>query len=579
MVSKPSIANALVDPMASVAESSSSSAAFHLPSQVISIKLDGTNFLAWSAQLLPLFRSYGLMGIVDGSEPSPPQFFSAENKTQVISTIYGLETSRLAWQALGHDFLDEVKSLADGLSTVGKPIDDSDLILSVLNGLNSSFHSFVTTYMLLAKEKSMPFSDFHVELLNYNLMQKFHSQTIQLEAGPYALYSYKPGSKPGSRNSNSRSRFSSVSKGSGGSSSHFRQPLPHLPSSSPIPTAAQSVSRSRSLCQICKREGHQALDCFNRMNYSFQGRHPPTDLSVMVAEANTTYLNQNQWYADSGANIHVTFDIANLATSQPYDGDDSVGVGNGTGLVISRTGTTSIQTSSSTLKLNNVAYCPQTSAHLLSINKFCKDNNVLFELIGSCFFVKDILAGDTILTGPSDNGLCPINLRQLSSPKFHALTMTSLFLAGDQYLFPKSARFPESARCMDSFPARDQSLFSAPTRCVASLLACDQPLDSTRCMDSFPARDQSLFPTPVRCVASLPARCVASLPAHDQPPDSARCVTSSPTRVQSIFTDSARCMDPQDTHVISSSQPETHLDSSFSPPSSPSLAPISDWPF
>ncbi|KAJ0083120.1 hypothetical protein Patl1_10399 [Pistacia atlantica] len=92
----------------------------------------------------------------------------------------------------------------------------------------------------------------------------------------------------------------------------------------------------------------------------------------MVAEANTTYLNQHQWYADSCANIHVTFDAANLATSQPYEGTDTVGVGNGAGLIISRTGNATIKTSSSTLALNDVAYCPQASPHLLSINKFCK---------------------------------------------------------------------------------------------------------------------------------------------------------------------------------------------------------------
>ncbi|KAA8540914.1 hypothetical protein F0562_024948 [Nyssa sinensis] len=375
MVSEQSIANAFVDPMAATTGASFPFAAFHLPAQVISIKLDGTNFLAWSAQLIPLFRSYGLMGIVDGSEPSPPQFSSDEQKAQgllnsayviwqykdqtvlgwiisslspaVVSTIYGLETSQLAWQALGarfaasstsrvsfikrklqslqqgsmscQNFLDEVKSLADELSAVGKPINDSDLILFVLNGLNSSFHSFVTTYMLLAKEKSMPFYDFHAELLNYDLMQKFHSQSIQPEAGPYALYSHKNGSKPGSRNNPTKSRFSGPSKGSGTASSQFRHPLPHLPSPSPAASAALP-SRSRSPCQICKREGHQALDCFNRMNYSFQGRHPPTKLAAMVAEANTTYLSQHQWYADSGANIHVTSDIANLATSQPYEG-------------------------------------------------------------------------------------------------------------------------------------------------------------------------------------------------------------------------------------------------------------------
>ncbi|KAJ0007471.1 hypothetical protein Pint_30711 [Pistacia integerrima] len=309
----------------------------------------------------------------------------------VVSIIYGLETSQLAWQALGvrfavpltsrislikrklqslqqgsmscQSFLDEVKSLADELAAVGKPIDDSDLIFSILNGLNSSFHSFVTPYMLLAKEKSMPFSDFHAELLNYDLMQKFHNQSIQPEAGSFALYSYKPGSKLGSRNNNNnnnkKSCFMGASKGLGTTSSPFWQPLPHLssPSLAP-PTPSASRSRSHSPCQIYKREGHQAVDCFNGMNYSFQGRHPPTKLAAMVAEANTTYLNQHQWYADSGANIHATFDAANLATSQPYEGTDTVGVANGPGLIISRTSNATIKTSSSTLALNDVVYYP-----------------------------------------------------------------------------------------------------------------------------------------------------------------------------------------------------------------------------
>ena len=161
-------------------------------------------------------------------------------------------------------FLDGVKSLSDELSVVGKPVEDCDLILSVLNGLNSSFHSFVTTYMLLAKEKSMHFSDFHAELLNYDLMQKFHNHTIQLETGSYALYSHKNSSKPGTRSNNiNRSRSLGTSKfpGSVSSSSPFRQPLPHLPSSSSPPMSHDS--QSRSPCQICKRENHQALDCYN----------------------------------------------------------------------------------------------------------------------------------------------------------------------------------------------------------------------------------------------------------------------------------------------------------------------------
>jgi len=49
MVSEQTIAHASIDPMSPTTDTSSSSAAFHLSAQVISIKLDVTNFLAWSA--------------------------------------------------------------------------------------------------------------------------------------------------------------------------------------------------------------------------------------------------------------------------------------------------------------------------------------------------------------------------------------------------------------------------------------------------------------------------------------------------------------------------------------------------
>ena len=108
---------------------------------------------------------------------------------------------------------------------------------------------------------------------------------------------------------------------------------------------------------------------------------------------------------------HVTSDATNLAISQPYKGNDTMGVGNGPGLIISHTSNATIITVFSTLALNDVAYYPQASAHPLSINKFCKDNNVLFELTGSNFSMKDLKMGDTLMTGPNDRGLYPINLQ------------------------------------------------------------------------------------------------------------------------------------------------------------------------
>jgi len=29
-------------------------------------------------------------------------------------------------------------------------------------------------------------------------------------------------------------------------------------------------------CQICGKSNHNALDCYHIMDYTFQGRHPPT---------------------------------------------------------------------------------------------------------------------------------------------------------------------------------------------------------------------------------------------------------------------------------------------------------------
>nr|TKS09263.1 hypothetical protein D5086_0000093900 [Populus alba] len=269
MVSERLIANASNDPMATTSDFSS--AAFHLPAQVISIKLDGTNFLAWTAQLLPLFRSYGLMGIVDGSDFCPPQFSSEEYKIQALGARFAApSTSRISLikrklQSLQQGslpcqkFLDEVKTLANELSAVGKPIDDSDLILSVLNGLNSSFHSFVTTYMLLSKEKSMSFSDFHAELLNHDLMQQFHSQSLHHEAGSYALYSHKPAAKISSRHSSNKSRFSGVSKGSGMSPGLFFTPPSHIfPSSSDFSPPPATSSPTQVLTDLSLHNIHPA---------------------------------------------------------------------------------------------------------------------------------------------------------------------------------------------------------------------------------------------------------------------------------------------------------------------------------
>jgi hypothetical protein len=40
---------------------------------------------------------------------------------------------------------------------------------------------------------------------------------------------------------------------------------------------------NRSPCQICGKISHQALDYYHRMDFAYQGRHPPSQLAAMAA--------------------------------------------------------------------------------------------------------------------------------------------------------------------------------------------------------------------------------------------------------------------------------------------------------
>ncbi|KAJ0041944.1 hypothetical protein Pint_18126 [Pistacia integerrima] len=149
------------------------------------------------------------------------------------------------------------------------------------------------------------------------------------------------------------------------------------------------------------------------MDYAFQGCHPPTQLAAMVSHTNATHVVEDPWFADSGANQHITTNLEQLTLAQPYTGQEHVAVGNGQGLNIKNTGSIVLHNPAYSLKLSHVLHCPQASANLLFINQFCLDNNCFFILTASHYFIKDNRMGGTLLEGQSSGGLYPINLQSL----------------------------------------------------------------------------------------------------------------------------------------------------------------------
>ena len=125
------------------------------------------------------------------------------------------------------------------------------------------------------------------------------------------------------------------------------------------------------------------------MDYSYQGRHPPTQLAAMVAQSNSLFVEEEEqsWHANSGANQHITADLENLNLSrEPYQGSANVAVGNGSGLPIANTGSTTLTTQNSAFQLKTVLHCPDVPINLLSIQKFFAENDCFFILIATFFW-------------------------------------------------------------------------------------------------------------------------------------------------------------------------------------------------
>jgi hypothetical protein len=341
------------------------------------------SYLQWLSIFMPILRSNELVGMIDGTEECPPKtltnekgestpnpeysiwikkdqhllsWINASLSEKVLSTVYGLNTSKKVWAALtkrfvnqsrSHistikqqlqnlhqgskscsDYLQSAKSLADQLAVIGKPLDDEDLISSIINGLNPSFINFVTNFAFATREKSLSFDEFEDMLLNHEMLL---NKVATPDVSTFALFAQKAGpcnfnQKPRGPHQLNRQQPNHYSKPNGYPAfksqqqrsnpsrfSRFSNSSPAFPSNrnmqqqqQPQHTTSNLSTSTRAPCQICEKSSHQALDCFHRMNYSYQGRHPPPQLAAMAAQTNALYDEDQEWLADSGANAHIT---------------------------------------------------------------------------------------------------------------------------------------------------------------------------------------------------------------------------------------------------------------------------------
>jgi hypothetical protein len=145
--------------------------------------------------------------------------------------------------------------------------------------------------------------------------------------------------------------------------------------------------------------GHTADRCWHMFDEDFvpDSRHS-------AAAATSSYIVDNDWYADSGATDHITCELDKLVVCDKYNDTEKVHTTSGAGMKISHTGNFFIHTSTHTLKLCNVLHVPKATKNLMFIHRFALDNNIFFEIHPWFFLIKDQDTRSVLLRGRCHDG-------------------------------------------------------------------------------------------------------------------------------------------------------------------------------
>ena len=121
--------------------------------------------------------------------------------------------------------------------------------------------------------------------------------------------------------------------------------------------------------------------------------------------ATSTTMGDTSWFLDIGVVHHLTSDLNNLTIHNPFTGEDKVIVGDGKGLSIANIGKFSLASSSGSFVFNDVLHVLSITTNLVSVQRFCLDNDTFIEFHPSHFVVNDQKTRLALLQGKIEKGL------------------------------------------------------------------------------------------------------------------------------------------------------------------------------
>ncbi|KAK6139417.1 hypothetical protein DH2020_026842 [Rehmannia glutinosa] len=205
--------------------------------QLVSVKLDESNFLIWKQQILTAIKGYGLEGFIDGTNPAPERliedainlvFLAWQRQDQLLASwilsslsdgtlilTVGLSSSKEIWDALEQNFasqtnakimqikmqlttlkkngltmreyLNKMKSCCDLLAIVGDNISERDQVLHIISGLGPEYNSV----MVNVTSRVQPYTVSEVQALLLSFESRLETENnlhINSEGSNPSLY-------------------------------------------------------------------------------------------------------------------------------------------------------------------------------------------------------------------------------------------------------------------------------------------------------------------------------------------------------------------------------------------------------
>ncbi|CAL8993855.1 unnamed protein product [Prunus brigantina] len=320
-------------------------------------------------------------------------------------------------------YLHSIKEIADGLAAAGQSLSESDIVAYVLGGLPEEYDPLVTS--IETRLEPVTSDELHGLLLSREAVI-LKRQARKSSQAPFHAYAATAGNdrsfKPWQSRGRGRGRHQ-FSSGSPSTNTFVARPynsgqgiLPtpnHSSSGSFFPNS--SVDRPL-VCQICDKKGHSALTCRQRLNLSYNATQIPAQFAGPTAHfaqpftppSSTASPSGTVWLADSGASSHVTSNLGHLSNHSPYQGSESLRIGDGKSLQIHHVGSATMHTPHASFNLQNVLHVPNVAHNLLSVFQFVRDNHCSLTLDEYGFSIKDNISQRMLCQGPVENGLYPI---------------------------------------------------------------------------------------------------------------------------------------------------------------------------